>query len=56
MSRPRPRFEDVTEREIPAARLPAIAWMVLVLVVAGVGYGTARLAGRNGSRSETAEG
>lgn len=36
MSRPRPRFEDVTEREIPVTRLPAIAWMVLVLVVAGV--------------------
>src|SRR5512134_656031 len=28
--------DEVTRREIPAARLPAVAWMVLVLVIAGV--------------------
>ena len=29
--------DDVTVREIPEARLGAMAWLVLVLIVAGVG-------------------
>lgn len=55
-----PPYELLPDYTVPFIQQEGVttiaAGIIGVLVVAGVGYGTARLAGRNGRRAETAEG